>query len=373
MDPNQKTETENEYIKLDYSLQDKADRIALVDKIIKETPREKLTNKYLEILGTYILNPSTVKERKSPTQIITKNRQVTISKREVSLEGFAYNYNNGLDSESNIQPEDLIHNLMVSDKTMFLLPRYDKISQQDIETIPGLKEIVDEIHRLEEIFKTAKGKQKYVIKQMIIGLSQDQYILRGSVKPTINCSNAIKAATKLDLYENITVNSDGSLTIDANITLLDPLHVSALLCNYESLKSATYGKFDSDMYYMLLDLDNLIEKTFLKYPIHKRILELKIDGYKNEEIQQQIKDEFDTTYSIEYISSLWRNKIPKLIAEQAQKDWLEWHYTEEEKGYWKRCSRCGQIKLGHNKFFSKNKTSKDGWYSICKDCRNKKS
>ena len=77
-------------------------------------------------------------------------------------------------------------------------------------------------------------------------------------------------------------------------------------------------------------------------------------------------------HSVEYISSLWRNKIPKLIAEQAQKDWLEWYYTNKKKGYWKKCSRCGQIKLGHNKFFSKNKTSKDGWYSICKDCRNKK-
>ena len=75
---------------------------------------------------------------------------------------------------------------------------------------------------------------------------------------------------------------------------------------------------------------------------------------------------------MEYISSLWRNKIPKLIAEKAANDWLIWHFTMEEKGKWKRCSRCGQIKLAHNHFFSKNKTSKDGYYSICKDCRNKK-
>nr|DAL81174.1 MAG TPA: Stc1 domain [Bacteriophage sp.] len=38
----------------------------------------------------------------------------------------------------------------------------------------------------------------------------------------------------------------------------------------------------------------------------------------------------------------------------------------------KKCSKCGQLKPAHNQFFSKNKTSKDGLYSICKRCRNKK-
>ena len=48
-------------------------------------------------------------------------------------------------------------------------------------------------------------------------------------------------------------------------------------------------------------------------------------------------------------------------------------YTFEEKGNWKKCSRCGQVKLAHNHFFSKNSTSKDHFYSICKECRNKKN
>jgi hypothetical protein len=45
----------------------------------------------------------------------------------------------------------------------------------------------------------------------------------------------------------------------------------------------------------------------------------------------------------------------------------------KEKGAYKKCSRCGQIKLANNKYFSKNKTSKDGFYSICKACRNQKT
>ena len=40
------------------------------------------------------------------------------------------------------------------------------------------------------------------------------------------------------------------------------------------------------------------------------------------------------------------------------------YYTEEKKGYWKKCNRCGQIKLGHTKFFSKNKSSKDKFFQF---------
>lgn len=373
MESKQNNQDEQEfYIKLDYSLEDPQDRIALVNRILEESPKRRLTHKYLEILGDYILNPSTIEQRKEEAPILTKNRQITIARRETSFEGFTHNLNINSESEGNLQPEDLIHNFIRNDKEMYLLPRYNKISQEDIETIPGLKEIVDEINRLKELFKTAQGKQKYNIKKMIIGLCQDQYILRNSVKPSVHCSNAIKTASRMDLYENVEVNVDGTLTIDANITLLNPLHVSAILCNYEALKAATHGKFESDMYHMLMDLDNLMEKVLSKTPVYDTITKYKIQGLKNEEIQEQLKDELNVTYSIEYISSLWRNKIPKMISEQAQKEWLEWYYTEKEVGYWKRCSRCGQIKLGHSKFFSKNKSSKDGWYSICKECRNKK-
>ena len=61
------------------------------------------------------------------------------------------------------------------------------------------------------------------------------------------------------------------------------------------------------------------------------------------------------------------------VAETAVNDYLIWYYTNVERGHWKKCSRCGEVKLAHNNFFSKNKSSKDGWYSICKECRNRKS
>jgi hypothetical protein len=106
--------------------------------------------------------------------------------------------------------------------------------------------------------------------------------------------------------------------------------------------------------------------------MYRDVLIYKIDGLKNNDIQRELEQKYGYRYSCEYISSLWRQKIPKMIAEQAKKEYLVWHYTENEVGTWKRCSRCGQIKLAHPYFFSKNKSSKDGFYSICKCCRNKK-
>ena len=161
---------------------------------------------------------------------------------------------------------------------------------------------------------------------------------------------------------------------DGLISFFNPDHLSALLCNYSALKEESYGNFTSDCWYMMEDLDNLVDKTLRKnYPLYFDLLVLKIDGRTNADIQWYLQMKYGIKHSIEYISALWRNKIPKLLAEQEKRDYLEWYYTAVERGKWKRCSRCGQIKLANNMFFSKNKTAKDGWYSICKECRNSKT
>jgi hypothetical protein len=42
-------------------------------------------------------------------------------------------------------------------------------------------------------------------------------------------------------------------------------------------------------------------------------------------------EEFDIKHSLEYISSLWRNKIPKLIASAAEDEFLDYWYLNQEK------------------------------------------
>ena len=353
-----------DHIKFDYKLNTPEERVDLINEILKNTPSEKLTKKYLEKMADYLLlgyeKDKTVK-KDGKDKILSENRKNYIYEREISLEGLAYSFNNNADGGSNLG-EDGIYNLINDNKNILLVPK-NKISDDDIKNIPGMKELTETIRGLEEKIKNTKdGKQRKSLKDNIIALYKDRYVLRASHKGHINCINPTKSMYKLDLYENITLDAEGNLKVDANISLLIPEHVSYILCNYSKMKENSYDKFESDIYYMLIHLENLVDKALKeKHPLYYDLLIYKIDGMQNLDIQRELEHKYQIRYSVEYISSLWRNKIPKLIAEQAQTDWIVWHYTEEEKGYFKKCSRCGQIKLAHNRFFSKNQSSKDNF------------
>ena len=139
------------------------------------------------------------------------------------------------------------------------------------------------------------------------------------------------------------------------------------------LRVQTKGQFSSDIYYLVEEFEKLIERALKEdYPELHCMVELKVQGESAETIQAILQKDFNISYTLEYISSLWRNKIPKLIVEKAKDEYLEWYYTFKEYGKWKKCSCCGEIKLASPRFFSKNKSSRDGFYSVCKKCRSAK-
>ena len=349
-------------VRLDYTLQTPQERNELVKKIIDNTPPEKLTNRYLEILTDYIIFAMDKEERKQK-KILTDNRMVTVNKRETSYQGLISKFENG---------EDGIYNMIANDKNIIFTPKVS-ITPQDLEEIPALRDLRDAIERVEAQVARASGKKKFLLKKQLIEMRQDQYVIINTYHPPMYCMNAIKSFSTIDFRETVEITEDGLIKSNGLITLFEPKHVSALLCNYSRIKEDAYGKFYSDAYFLMEDLDNLVERTLKeKYPLYYDLLIYKIDGKQNIEIQKLLFEDHGIKHSVEYISSLWRNKIPKLLAEQAQEEYLLWYFTIKEKGKWKKCSRCGEIKLAHNRFFSKNKTSRDGFYSICKACRNKK-
>ena len=100
------------------------------------------------------------------------------------------------------------------------------------------------------------------------------------------CLNAVKSFNTLVFNDNIKIDKDGNIKDDSLISFFNPEHVSALLCNYSRLKEDCYGRFYTDGYYLMEDLDNLIEGSLKeKYPLLYSLLIYKIDGKSNAEIQ----------------------------------------------------------------------------------------
>ena len=350
-------------LKLDYKLKTCEERAALVERIIEQTPEANLTNRYLEILGDYIMNAITKEEKKSHTYL-TDNRLITVNKRETSFEGLVDKFENG---------EDGIYNLITNDKNIIFAPKIS-ITEEDIEKVPGLKALKEEMKQIEEAAKSAVGRRKFLLKKQLIEMRRDQYILKNAYySPMYFNKTSNKGINKIDLTERRWVDENGEPQSNGLVSFFNPTHISELLSHYYELKIETKGRYWDDFYYLLNDFDNLLHKALDAYPMYRDIAVMKMKNKTNLEIQEMLKRDYNTSYTVQYISQLWRKKIPKIISDKEKHDYLLWYYNEHKDIYpWKKCSCCQTLKPANSYFFTRNKTSKDGFYSICKLCRNKK-
>lgn len=302
------------------------------------------------------------KQEKREKRILTDNRLTTVNKRETSFENLVSQFENG---------EDGIYNLISNNKNVIFQPKV-KITQEDLDEIPELKQLREAIEIWEQKLKGASGRSAYIIKKTLIELRKDQYVIKNAYRRPITPMNLTRSNFPEELPYKEWIDETGNPR-NSGVSLMNPVVCQTILCNYSRLKQDSYDELEGNTRYLVQVFEETCDRALAKYPLYQRLLEYKIDGKQNLEIQALIEGEFEVRHSVEYLSSLWRKKIPRLIAEQAELDYLNWYYTYVEKGKYKRCSRCGQWKLAHNKYFSKNKTSKDSFYSICKECRNDKS
>lgn len=296
----------------------------------------------------------------------------TVNKRECSFEGLAASFENG---------EDGVYNLIAEDNKNCLFKPKISITQHDINTVPGLKQLREAIKQWEAALKNSSGRDAFIIKKALIEMRKEQYILKQAYQQPIIFKQVMHnnyTGLRLDDtsevfwdYNDPDNKRNGELRI-SGVSLMDSRVISAILCNYSRLKEDGYGKFESDTWYLMESFDAIATKALANDPYYERLVELKVDGMQNNKIQETLYQEFGIRHSPEYISSLWRNKIPRMIAAAATEEYLYWFYRTHKLPM-KKCSKCGQFKPAHNVFFSRNKTSKDHLYSICKECRNKKS
>lgn len=144
-------------------------------------------------------------------------------------------------------------------------------------------------------------------------------------------------------------------------------HVYNLLLIYDELEEASkIGEVESTLSYLI--------ETFKYYAaiselsdIYQEILDLKIKKKKNQDIADFINQKYGKSYTSNYISTLFKQKIIKKITEAAayHQRIIESIFFPEE---FKICNTCGRTLLKCSDNFVRKERSKDGFTNRCKKC-----
>ena len=274
-------------LRLDYKLKTCEERADLVNKIVAQTPAAQLTHRYLEILGDYIMGGLTKAEKKDHLYL-TENRMITVGKRETSFEGLAEKFENG---------EDGIYNLITEDKNILFVTK-NTITDEDIARVPGLRELREEIARVEEAQKAATGRNKYLLMKQLIEMRKDQYILKNSYYAPLFITASPRSIARIDLSERRWVDKNGEPHSEGLISFFNPSHIAAILTHYNALKIETAGRYNNDFFYLMEDFDKLFNKALNDYPMYRDIVIMKRDGVPNLDIQARIERDYGKTHTV---------------------------------------------------------------------------
>ena len=150
----------------------------------------------------------------------------------------------------------------------------------------------------------------------------------------------------------------------------DMEHVYQLFLQYFDLKEVLMDpKVDSTTHYLFKTLEFYIDMAQLT-ELQQEILQLKIEKVKNQDIASYINKKYGKSYTANYISTLFRQKIIKQINDAAafHDKLLQNIYFPEE---FKQCNTCGKTLLRCTENFVKKSRSKDGLTNRCKECDKK--
>lgn len=113
-------------------------------------------------------------------------------------------------------------------------------------------------------------------------------------------------------------------------------------------------------------LNFYINRAYLT-PVHRDILNLKMKHYKNQLIADTINKKYEKTYTANYISTIFRQKIIPQINEAARQhvEIIENLCYPEN---WKKCRHCGKTLLVNTDNFVRKSRSSDGFSNQCKRC-----
>ena len=147
-------------------------------------------------------------------------------------------------------------------------------------------------------------------------------------------------------------------------------HIYEMFLAYFDLEdAAAHAELESNMPELMRTLRFYVERADLT-PLQRELLDMKLNKEKNTDIAEKINKKWKKTYTPNYISTIFRQRIIPKINEAAR-----YHekiignvFFEEE---FKTCTACGRTLLRDTDNFTRKTRSKDGFTSRCKICEKK--
>ena len=228
-------------------------------------------------------------------------------------------------------------------------------------------------------------------KQLLIELRRQQYTLRDSYRVSVVKKpftmapplepNEIEFGSEIGV-KPLGLYKEGLFQLEPDPYILSEKDLEALSARLNNLLSTPYI-FDfedenhvRELFDIYLDIeDPAFRKTFEFYrnkagltPAQNIVLDGKMKGKTNEEINEELGED---AVAVNYISSIYRKRIPHLFSEAARR-----HREEVENIFFREnfkvCKRCGRTFLRNEEYFVRNRKNSDGLSGVCKECQKEK-
>lgn len=409
---------------LDYSIQRDTDRVAAVAQILDGLPIDPSATE-LEQMASYILYGKDEEGYNSVQRgEITNNntRYNSFRKKDDKVLSLDAILENPLTDQQQFRPLHS-HDPYTKKKPIIVRPKYDRKTGQIVDIgdsdIPGMTELWQSIDRMDCWIHMIEGKippnenftlfnddyRLYRLKHNLIDLRRHQYYLKDAYKPTLHfqaidhpkaqfidwTSDAyywityeewekrVAAALTHHTSRNIkdyttrTNPQTGKLEVkwvvrEHTFDWENPLHVRALINNYDLLYDYLHDRLDTYGRALIFDFERYREMAHLS-EVREFLLDKKIEHLPYSQIIEMLQTKYNLKYNENHLSSIYAKEIPERIALTAKKNRIE---NETPMSAKKHCFTCGKWLPRDPLFFSHNRSRKDGYASNCKECEKKR-
>ena len=297
--------------------------------------------KALEILGSYILAKDNVENEEEKMKIYN-SRELFIRaiKEECTVNGLS---SNSTSSEFAVFKMEKNYKKEIK----------DVVTADDVKKYPVVKDYTDAYNNILKEYKEL-GKKQFLTPEE----NKRKYMLKKNLKSLKNDSIDSKIAFARPIKWKQPLKDNGCPNWDY-LDLMDREHVKSLL------QVSCSEDLQNDLSCIKTDLENLIKRTKFTdrqkevLDLWMRDLPISKDKYRGGKGIAEILD-----MKPQSVNDILNQSIDCIINTYIE-ELEDWYYLNINKGEYKKCSKCGEIKLVQ-RFHKKGKGK---YHSQCKECK----